>query len=73
MSPQFGISGEREIVRTVHDNGIEGMMRNPRPGEGRVYGIHAGQGSVGYVRSGPLTGGRINYIPLPEPEKLIPN
>ncbi len=37
------------------------MMRSPRPGEGRVYGIHQHQGSFRYGRSGSLTGGQKHH------------
>ncbi len=40
------------------------MMRSPWPGYGRVNGIYGTQGSTGYGRLEPLTGGRI-YIIIP--------
>ncbi len=39
------------------------MMRNPRPGYGRVNGIYYKQGSTGYGHFEPLTEGEYIIIP----------
>ncbi len=37
------------------------MMRTPRPGYGRVNRVYDTQGSIGYGRLEPLTGGQMYH------------